>query len=136
MCLCLKYLLRPCKCRVELGAWEVVFFPVQRKLYILFSIPFLIYFGIVKIWPMYHNLEKRISFTIILLPLKEGLTLFEIWIFFQISYTFTYFVPFGVIKNRVTKINFKYFNGNYDYSSCPGSSILFLYAPTHKGLAF
>ena len=133
MCLCLKYLLRPCKWRVELG---ICFFLFQRKLYILFSIPFLIYFGIVKIWPMYHNLEKRISFTIIFLPLKEGLTLFQIRIFFQVSYTFTYFVPFGVIKNRVIKINFKYFNGNYDYSSCPGSSILFLYASAHKGLAF
>ena len=26
--------------------------------------------------------------------------------------TFNYFVPFGVIENRFTKINFKYFNGN------------------------
>ena len=34
--------------------------------------------------------------------------------------TFNYFVPFGVIENICTKINFKYFNGNYDYSSCPG----------------
>ena len=34
---------------------------------------------------------------------------FQIWIFY---YTFTYFIPFGVIKNRVTKVNFKYFNGN------------------------
>ena len=30
-------------------------------------------------------------------------------------YTFTYFVLFGVIENRVTKVNFKYFkfNGNF-----------------------
>ena len=27
-------------------------------------------------------------------------------------YTFTYFAPFGVIENRVTKVNSKYFNGN------------------------
>ena len=33
---------------------------------------------------------------------------FQIWIF---SYTFNYFVPFEVIENRVTKVNFKYFNG-------------------------
>ena len=33
-------------------------------------------------------------------------------------YTITWFVPFGVIENRVTKINFKYFNGNCNYSSC------------------
>ena len=50
--------------------------------------------------------------------------------------TFNYFVPFGVIENRFTKINFKYFNGNCDYSSCPGWRILFLCAPPHKGLAF
>ena len=34
--------------------------------------------------------------------------------------TFNYFVPFVVIKNRFNKINFNYFNGNCDYSSCPG----------------
>ena len=28
-------------------------------------------------------------------------------------YTFTYFVSFGVIENRVTKVNFKYFNGHF-----------------------
>ena len=50
--------------------------------------------------------------------------------------TFNYFVPFGVIENRFTKIKFKYFNGNCDYSSCPGWWILFSYAPPHKGLAF
>ena len=35
---------------------------------------------------------------------------FQIWIF---CYTFTYFVPFGVTENRVTKVNLKYFNGNF-----------------------
>ena len=35
---------------------------------------------------------------------------FQTWIF---CYTFTYLVPFGVIKNRITKVNFKYFNGNF-----------------------
>ena len=50
--------------------------------------------------------------------------------------TFNYFVPFGVIKLRFTKINFKYFNGYCDYSSCLGWWILFLYTPPHKGLAF
>ena len=49
---------------------------------------------------------------------------------------FNYFVPFRVIENRFTKINFKYFNGNCDCSSCPGWWILFLYTPPHKGLAF
>ena len=81
---------------------------------------------------MYHSLETRIWFLIIFLPLKKSLTLFQIWVLL----TFNYFVPFGVIENRFTKINFKYFNGNCDYSSCPGWWILFLYAPPHKGLAF
>ena len=58
---------------------------------------------------MYHSLDKSVWFTIIFLPLKESLTLFQIWIFYH---TFTYFVPFGIIKNRVTKFNSKYVNGN------------------------
>ena len=29
------------------------------------------------------------------------------------SHTSTYFVPIGVIKGRVTKINSKYFNGKF-----------------------
>ena len=49
---------------------------------------------------------------------------------------YDYFVPFAVIKNRFTKIKFKYFNGNCNYSSWPGWWILFLYALPHKGLAF
>ena len=53
-----------------------------------------------------------------------------------LCYIFTYFVPFGVIENRISKTNFKCFNGNCEYSSCSGSLILFLYAPAHKGLAF
>ena len=51
-------------------------------------------------------------------------------------YTTTYFVPFGVIENRVTKVNSKYFNGNFHYFICPGWSILFLYAPAHKASLF
>ena len=58
---------------------------------------------------MHHSLDKKIWFTIIFLPLKESLTLFKIWTFYN---TLTYFVPFGVIENRVTKVIFKYFNGN------------------------
>ena len=46
---------------------------------------------------------------IIFFYLKESLTLFQICIFY---YAFTYFVLFGVIKNRYAKINSKYSNGN------------------------
>ena len=50
---------------------------------------------------MYHSLETRIRLLITFLPPKESLTLFQIWIF---CYIFNYFVPFGVIENRFTKI--------------------------------
>ena len=66
-----------------LSVWEVWFsLSVQRKLYILFSISFLIYFGIVYIWTMHQSLDERIWFIIIFLPLKESLTLFQKGIFF------------------------------------------------------
>ena len=64
---------------------------------------------------MYHSLVTTTWFLIIFLPLKKSLTLFQ---------------------NGFTKIKFKYFNGNCDYSSWPGWWILFLYALPHKGLAF
>ena len=82
---------------------------------------------------MDHSLETRIWLLIIFLLLKESLTLFQTWVFLLI---FNYFFSFEVIKNRFTKINLKYFNGNFDNSSCPSWWILFLYAPPHKGLAF
>ena len=66
---------------------------------------------------MHHSLETRIWFLIKFLPLKESLTLFQTSVFLLI---FNFFVPFGVIENRFTKFDFKYFNGNCDNSSCPG----------------
>ena len=43
---------------VELGVWEVVFFPVPEEI----VCSFLVYFGILQIWPMYHSLAKRVWF--------------------------------------------------------------------------
>ena len=64
-----------------LSVWEIWFLlSFQRKWYILFSIFFLIYFGIVYIWTMYQSLDKS-WFIIIFLPRKERLTLFQIWSF-------------------------------------------------------
>ena len=51
-------------------------------------------------------------------------------------YTFTFFVRFGVIKNRVTNVNSKYFNGNFDHFICRIWSILFLYTPDHQPWLF
>ena len=95
---CLKYLEQWSKWRAELGVWEVVFFTVPEQIVCYFFV----YFGLVQIWKMYHSLDKRVWFTIIFLPVKESLTLFQISIYY---YAFNYFALFGVIKNKVTKAN-------------------------------
>ena len=51
-------------------------------------------------------------------------------------YVVTYFVPFGVIESRVTKVNSKYINENHHHFICPGWSILYLYVPAHKPWLF
>ena len=60
---------------------RLYFFLFQRKLYILFSISFLIFWNSINLAYEYHSLETRIWFLIIFLPLKESLTLFQIWVF-------------------------------------------------------
>ena len=72
-----KYLVQSSKWRVEIGVWEVVFFPVPEEIVNYF----LVYFEIVQISSMYHSLNKRVWFTIIFLSRKESLTLFQIWFF-------------------------------------------------------
>ena len=119
--LCLKYLVHSFKWRVEPGVWEIVFSSCSRGNCIFF-------FGI--FWFMYHSLDKRVWLSITFLPLKQNLTLFQIWISFAIPSLFL--VWLGVIKNRVTKVKSKYFNGNFDYFICTGWSILFLYTPDHQ----
>ena len=57
------------------------FFPVSKE--IIYS--FLVYFGILQIWPMSYSLYKRVWFTTFFLPLKQSLTLFQLWIIFAIS---------------------------------------------------
>ena len=37
----------------------------------------------------------------------------------RVNAHYDYFVSFGAIENRFTKIKFKYFNGSCDYSSWP-----------------
>ena len=73
--LCLKYLVHSSKWRVEPGVWGVVFSSCSRGNCIFF-------FGI--FWSMYHSLDKRVWLLITFLPLKENLTLFQIWISFAI----------------------------------------------------
>ena len=68
---------------------------------------YLTYTWHIYLTPIYHSLDKKIWFAIIYLLLKENLTLFQICIFLLYHHLF---VPIGVIEDRVTKINSKYFN--------------------------
>ena len=54
----------------QMGSWAMflggrIFLLQQRKLYVLFSVFFQTYFGIVYIWPTYNSFDQRIWFTII-----------------------------------------------------------------------
>ena len=96
------------------------FFPFERKSHI-FSMSFLVYFGIVDIWPKYHSLIRgfglRLSFY-----LSKRVSLCSNYEYF--SYIFTYL---DLIE--VTKINSKCFNGKL-------CSFQFSYASFHKACLF
>ena len=63
--LCLKYLVQSSKWRVELGIWEVKFFPIPEEIAYSFL--------------MYYLLDKRVWFTIIFfLPLSSRYGFFAI----------------------------------------------------------
>ena len=125
---CLKYLVHSSKWRVELGVWEVIFFSRSRGNRVFLggifwnstNLVYVQHFG-------WEGLVYDYPF------LRESHSVPDMDFF---CYTTTYFVPFGVIENRVTKVNSKYFNGNFHYFVSPGWSILFLYAPVHKAWLF
>ena len=104
----------------------------QRKLHILFSISFLIFWNSINLAYVSQLGNEDLVSDYIFTSQRESHSLPDMGFLI----TFIYLVPFGVIENKFTKINFKYFQGNCDCSSCPGWWILFLYAPPHKGLAF
>ena len=104
----------------------------QRKLHILFSISFLIFWNSINLAYVPQLGNKDLVSDYIFTSQRESHSVPDMGFLL----TFNHFVPFGVIANRFTKTNFKYFNGICDNSSCPGWWILFLYAPPHKGLAF
>ena len=125
------------KWRVWVSVREVVFFPVPEEavcsfFIILFDIFWAKYkFGLsIKTW------RRRLGCLRLSIYLSKRVSLSSRQGFF--CYTIAYFVTFWVIENRVTNINFKYFNGNCDscYSSCLGWSILFLYEPAHNAWLF
>ena len=104
----------------------------RGNLYIIFSISFMIFWNIINLACVSQLGKKDLVSDYIFTSQRESLSVPDM----VFLLTLCYFVPFGVIENRFTKINFKYFNGSCDNSSCPGWWILFLYAPPHKGLAF
>ena len=59
MRLCLKYLVRLSKWRVELGFWEVVYFLVPEETVYSFPISISIGFGIAEIWPCTRAWRKE-----------------------------------------------------------------------------
>ena len=111
MCLSktVKYLACPSKWRVELTVWEVLFFPVPEEIAysffnFLFDILELYKFGL---WVSQLGNKDLVS-DYIFTSQRESHSVPDM----SFLLTFNYFVPFGVIENRFTKINFKYFNGN------------------------
>ena len=87
----------------------------QRKLYILFSISFLIFWDSIDLAYASQLGNDDLVSDYIFTSQKESHSVPNM----GILQTFNYFVPFGVVENRFTKISFKYFNGNCDYSTCP-----------------
>ena len=134
MSLYLKYLVHLSKWRVELGVWEVIIFSCSRgnHIFLLWSVLDMCRFSI---WSTYHSLDRGGGGGLVYdYPFQRESHSYPDMDFF--CYTVTYFVPFGVIENTVTKFNSKYFNENFHHFICLGWSILFLYAPAHQTWLF
>ena len=111
---------------------RLYFFLLQKKLYIVFLISFLIFWNSINLAYASQLGNKDLVSDHIFTSQSESHSVPNMGFLL----VFNYFVPFGVIKNRFTKFNFKYFIGNCDNSSCPGWWILFLYPLPRKSLAF
>ena len=74
-----KYLACPPNGELRSQPRRFYFLLFQRKLHIIFSVSFLIFWNSINLAYEYHSLETRIWFLIIFLLLKESLTLFQIW---------------------------------------------------------
>ena len=80
----------------QIGSWAIAF-----------TSSFMKNFRIAHAWLIYQSLDKRIWFTI-LLSQRELHTVPNIDFFY---WFITYFVPIEVIKDRITKMYPRYFNG-------------------------
>ena len=103
------------------------FFLFQRKLFILFSTSFLIFWNSINLTYVSQLGNKDLVSDYVFSSQRKSHSVPDMGFLL----TFNYFVPCGV-----TKIKFKYFSGNCDNSSCPGWWRLFLYEPPHNSFAF
>ena len=80
VCLCLKDLVRPSKWRVELGVWEVAFFPFPDEIVCsFFNFLFDIFWNSTNLAYVTQLGEDDLVCDY-LLTLKESLSLFRVWI--------------------------------------------------------
>ena len=121
--------------RIEVS-WRLYFFLFQMMLYVLFSMSLLIYFGLNTNLAYISKLgeEDLVVYNYLFTSQREPHSVPDRDFFATLLLISSHFELLRI--ELFTKINFKYFNGNCDYSSCLGWSILFLYAPAHKALAF
>ena len=121
-----------CSLIVSVQNSKIPSLPLQMESYAHFSISFLIFWNSINLAYVSQLGNKDLFSDDIFTSQRESHSVPNMGFLLA----FNYFVPFGVIKDRFTKINFKYFNGNCDNFSCPCWWILFLYAPPYKSLAF
>ena len=89
---------------VELTVSEVVFFPVSEEIvYSFFSFSFLIFWNSINLVYVSQLGNEDLVSDYIFTSQRESHSVPDMGFLL----TFNYFVPFGVIENRFTKINFK-----------------------------
>ena len=101
--LCLEYLVQSFKWKFELGVWEMVFFPIQKDSKYSFNFLFDIFLE-QYMFGQYTTVSIRgFGLSSSFYQSKSVSDFFY--------YTLSYYVPTGVIEDRVTKISSKCFNG-------------------------
>ena len=136
MCLCLKYLVFPSKMRAELGVLNIVSFPVPGEMvYSFFKIFFDIFWNSISLTQILHFGKEDLVYDYLFTSQRESEFVPDMD-FFAIPSHILFPLELLRIKNRVSKIKFRDFNGNYDYFSYPCWSILFSFAPSHKSFIF
>ena len=116
----------------QMGSWTRclgghVFLPFQSKYCFVFSISFLINFGIIYIWPIYQSLDKRMWLTILFFREFHSLQnidfLSKLWLTFSQS---------DLRRTELPQCIQVFYLENYDNTICPVLSILLLYNRARK----